>query len=365
MNISEKIVPYDGVTFDDVLLLPNFAEIKREEIDISTYLTPKIKLAIPFISSPMDTVTESKLAIALAKMGGIGFIHRNLSIQKQAEEIRLVKKENLLVGASVGIGSDLEERVFALIEAGSDVILVDSAHGFSKGIIEVVKLIKQKHPETEVIAGNIATANGAQALIDAGADAIRVGMGPGSICTTRIITGMGVPQITAIFEAVSVAHNAGIPVIADGGIIQSGDTVKALASGASTVMMGSLFAACEESPGEIVEINGKKYKSYRGMGSISAMEKGSAERYGQNAKKGKKMIAEGVEGLVPTKGTVQDFLDLFIGGLRSGMYYIGAKNIKEMWEKGKFIKITPASLTESHPHDILITETGGNYQIKK
>lgn len=383
-----------GLTFDDILLLPGYSDFSRSEINLSTNITKKIKLSLPFVSSPMDTVTESNLAIALAKLGGIGIIHRNLSIENQAKEVEKVKDQNLLVGAAIGTsnsrlpapesaanGGQVEQRMEALVKAGVDVVVVDSAHGFAKPIIDAVRFIKNKYT-VDVIAGNIATFDGAKALIEAGADGLRVGMGPGAICTTRIISGMGVPQITAITETVRAASSKKIPIIADGGIKYSGDIVKALAAGASTVMMGSFFAAAEESPGEIVELTPEKvphrfrsifhkkqesytFKEYRGMGSIGAMKKGTeikseGEFHGKDYSD-RVLVAEGVEGLVPVKGTIKELVDQALGGIKSGMYYVGAKTIDELWEKAKLIQITQASLTESHPHDVLITNAGENY----
>jgi IMP dehydrogenase len=372
-----------GLTFDDILLLPGYTEFSRSDIDLSTQLTKKISLKLPFVSAPMDTVTEHKLAISLAKLGGIGIIHRNLSAEDQASEVKKVKDAGELVGAAIGASTGFEERVDMLVKANVDIIVVDSAHGFTKGILETIKAIKQSYKDLEVIAGNIATYEGAEALINAGADALRVGMGPGAICTTRIISGMGVPQVTAIIETVRAAKPHGIPVIADGGIKYSGDMVKALALGASTVMMGSFFAAAEESPGEVSTLHRDqvpqrfqsifnhthetyKFKSYRGMGSVGAMEHGAkikseGEFHGKDYKD-RVLVAEGVEGLVPIKGTVQDLLDQAVGGIKSGMYYIGAKDLQELQHKAKFIQITQASLTESHPHSILVTNPGKNYQ---
>jgi IMP dehydrogenase len=328
----------------------------------------------------MDTVTESKLAIELAKLGGIGIVHRNLSIEDQAIEVKKVKNKKLLVGAAIGASGGFEDRIKALVKVGVDVVVVDSAHGYSKGVIETVKFIKKNYKNIDVIAGNIATFDGAKALIAEGADGLRVGMGPGAICTTRIISGMGVPQITAIREVFRVAEKFKVPVVADGGIKYSGDIVKALAAGASTVMMGGLFAASLEAPGKLVTLKQnelpsrfqkmshlKKYyqfKEYRGMGSEGAMKKGAKiksedEFHGKNYKD-RVLVAEGVEGLVLVKGKVSDFVDQMVGGMKSGMYYVGAKNIEELW-KAKFIQITQASLTESHPHDIFVTNPGKNY----
>lgn len=361
-NSFDKIIDTLGLTFDDVLLLPNYTEVKREDIDVSSHLTTKIKLEIPIICAPMDTVTDGKVAIILGKLGGLGIIHRNFTVEKQVSEIEKVKKENLLSAAAVGVGNELEDRVEALVNAGVDVLVIDSAHGFSKWVIEATKYISQKYKNITLISGSIATAAGAKALIDAGAQGLRVGMGPGSICTTRIVAGMGVPQITAILETTAVAKQYGIPVISDGGLRFSGDLVKALSAGASTVMTGSLFAGCVETPGKLIIQNGEKYKSYRGMGSVSAMKDGSAARYGQEYRKGqeKKLIAEGVEGLVSCKGTIEEVVTQLMGGLKAGMYYAGVKNIKELQTNTRLMRITQASLTESHPHDILLKSLFGN-----
>lgn len=379
-----------GLTFDDVLLLPGYSDFSRSDIDLSTQLTRRIRLSLPLVSSPMDTVTESKLAIALGKLGGIGIIHRNLSIEDQANEVKKVKKDpstgsgqkKLLVGAAVGAKEGYKQRVEALVKAGVDVIVVDSAHGFAKPIIDAILFIKRTYPKVDVIAGNIATFDAAKALIKAGADGLRVGMGPGAICSTRIISGMGVPQITAILEVVKVSKKEDIPVIADGGIKYSGDIVKALAAGASSVMMGSFFAQTSESPGRTIKLSKNEvsrrfqnifnltqktylFKEYRGMGSIASMRKGAeikgeGEFHGKDYKD-KVLVAEGVEGLVPIKGTVKELVDQAVGGIKSGLYYTGARSIKELWEKARFIQITQASLTESHPHSILVTNPGKNY----
>lgn len=381
ITLSVPILPI-GLTFDDVLLLPGYSDFTRDQIDLSTKLSRNIKLSIPLVSAPMDTVTESKLAIALAELGGIGIIHRNLSIADQVKEVAKVKKEKLLVGAAVGSGKNYQDRVKALAVAGVNVIVVDSAHGFAKPIIDATIYIKKNYPKIDVISGNIATVDGAKALAKAGADGLRVGMGPGAICTTRIISGMGVPQITALTDVVQVAKKEKIPVIADGGIKFSGDMVKALAVGASTCMMGSFFASTIESPGEVLMLRKEQvphrflsifdkgavkfsFKEYRGMGSKGAMEKGArikseGEFHGKDYKD-RKLIAEGVEGLVPVKGRVYDLVGQAIGGIKSGMYYVGAKNIEELWRKAKLIRITQASLTESHPHSVLITDPGENY----
>ena len=371
-----------GLTFDDILLLPGYSDFFRSDIDLSTQLTKRISIKIPLISSPMDTVTEARLAIALAKSGGIGIIHRNLTIEDQVAEAEKALAENLPVGLAVGASSGFEKRVSAMAESGVKLIVVDTAHGFAKHVIDTVIFIKQNYPEIDIIAGSIATADGAKALIDAGADGLRVGMGPGAICTTRIISGMGVPQVSALQSVVSVAKEAGIPVIADGGIKYSGDMVKALAVGANAVMMGSFFAAAAEAPGKTVMLhrdqvpqrfqsifqkdkNEYLFKEYRGMGSAGAIKRGMEihledEFHGKSYEDGV-LVAEGVEGLVPVKGSVQALVDQALGGIRSGFYYTGAKTIHELWEKAKFIQITQASLTESHPHDVLITNAGENY----
>lgn len=354
-----------GLAFDDVLILPGYSEIRRRETDLSTYLTSKIKLEIPFISSPMDTVTEEKLASALAKNGGIGIIHRNLSITEQLRQVKTVMGISKQACAAVGVGEDFENRVNSLVKAGVNILCVDSGHGLSKAVIEATAWIRKSFPEINLISGNVATAEGVKRLAEAGADAIRVGMGPGSICTTRVISGIGVPQFTAILNCVKEAKKHQVKIIADGGIKFSGDAVKALAAGADIVMMGSIFAASLEAPGELIEKNGKKYKYYRGMGSTKAMKEGSACRYGQESTVGiDKLIAEGVEGLVEYKGTVEEIMGQFIGGLRAGMYYIGAKNIAGLQAKARFIQITPASLGESHPHSIVIMNGERNYNIK-
>jgi len=380
-NHTDKIVA-TGITFDDVLLLPGYSDFRRQDISLKTRLTKSITIDLPFVSSPMDTVTESALAIALGKAGGIGIIHRNLTLEAQAEEVKKTKDAGVLVGAAIGASSGFEARAEALIAQNVDVVVIDTAHGYADYIIETIKYLKKTYPKTDVIAGSVATYDGAKALVEAGADGLRVGMGPGAICTTRIISGMGVPQITAILETHCAAKETGVPVIADGGIKYSGDMVKAFAAGAETVMMGSFFASCQEAPGEHVELPPEQvpsrfksilkqnkssytFKSYRGMGSIAAMEKGteikSEDEFHGKSYKDRVLVAEGVEGLVPVNGPVQSVVDQAVGGIRSGLYYVGAKTIEEVLRKGKFIQITQASLTESHPHDILVTNPGKNY----
>ena len=476
----------DGITFDDVLLVPSYSEVIPNQVDLTTYLTKKIKLNIPLMSAGMDTVTEHRMAIAMARQGGIGIIHKNMSIEEQAEEVDKVKRsENgvitdpfylspehtlkdadelmgkfrisgvpitegrklvgiitnrdlkfeedfskkikecmtsehlvtakegitmmeakrilakarveklpivdddfnlkglitikdiekqikypdsakdsmgrLLCGAAVGITANVLERVEALVNAKVDVFVLDSAHGHSANVIRCVKMIKEAFPEVQVIAGNVATGAATRDLIEAGADAVKVGIGPGSICTTRVVAGIGVPQVTAIMDCYAVAKEYGIPIIADGGIKYSGDMTKAIAAGGSVCMMGSIFAGCDESPGTFELYQGRKYKVYRGMGSIAAMENGSKDRYFQND--AKKLVPEGVEGRVAYKGTVEDTVFQLMGGLRSGMGYCGTQTVDELKENGRFIKISAASLKESHPHDIHITKEAPNYSV--
>ena len=475
----------EGITFDDVLLVPQYSEVTPNMIDLSTQLTKNIKLNIPLMSAGMDTVTEHRMAIAMARQGGIGIIHKNMSIEQQAEEVDKVKRsengvitdpfylhpdntladandlmgkfrisgvpitddngklvgiitnrdlkfeenfdrpisecmtsENLitapvgitldeakkilakarkeklpivdndfklrglitikdiekqikypasahdsqgrlLAGAAVGITANVMDRVQALVDAKVDCIVIDSAHGHSKNIITTLKNIKSAFPDLQVIAGNIATGAAAKALCEAGVDAVKVGIGPGSICTTRVVAGIGVPQITAVMDCYAVAKEYGIPIIADGGIKYSGDVTKALAAGGNVCMMGSMFAGCDESPGDFELYQGRKYKVYRGMGSISAMENGSKDRYFQE--NAKKLVPEGVEGRVAYKGSVEDTVFQLLGGLRSGMGYCGAQDIETLKETGRFVKISAASLKESHPHDISITKESPNY----
>ena len=476
----------EGITFDDVLLVPQYSQVIPNQVDLTTWLTKKIKLNIPMMSAGMDTVTGHAMAIAMARQGGIGIIHKNMSIEAQAEEVDKVKRsengvitdpfslspehtladaENLmakfkisgvpitegkklvgiitnrdlkfetdftkkikesmtseglvtakagitleeakkilgnarkeklpivdddfnlvglitikdiektikyplaakdaqgrlLCGAGVGITANVLDRVKALVEAKVDVVVLDSAHGHSENVLRCLRMIKEAYPELQVIAGNVATGKGAKDLIEAGADAVKVGIGPGSICTTRVVSGIGVPQITAIMDAYAVAKEYGIPIIADGGIKYSGDMTKAIAAGGNVCMMGSMFAGCEESPGMTELYQGRKYKVYRGMGSIAAMENGSKDRYFQQD--AKKLVPEGVEGRVAFKGSVEDTVFQLIGGIRSGMGYCGAKDIPTLQETGQFVKISAASLKESHPHDIHITKEAPNYSI--
>jgi len=486
----EEIEIFEGLTFDDVLLVPQYSEVLPHEVDVSTWLTKRIKLNIPIISAAMDTVTESRMAIALAREGGIGIIHRNMGIEEQAREVERVKKsesgmimnpvtvtpdttvktaleimeryrisgvpvvsdgnklvgiltnrdlrfikptdyhkpvsefmtkENLIVakervtleeateilhrhkieklpivdkegrlvglitlkdivkkqkypnackdefgrlrvGAAVGTGADTKDRVSALVYAGVDVIVVDTAHGHSKRVLQTVEMIKSEYPQVDVIAGNVATGEAVEDLIKAGADAVKVGVGPGSICTTRVIAGVGVPQVTAIMLAYKVAKKYGVPIIADGGIRYSGDIVKALAVGASAVMLGNLLAGTEEAPGEVIYYQGRAYKAYRGMGSLGAMmSRMSTDRYGQE--KMEKFVPEGIEGRVPYRGRLSDVIFQLVGGLRSGMGYLGARNIEELRQKAKLVRITWAGYKESHVHDVIITKEAPNYWV--
>ena len=478
----------EGITFDDVLLVPAYSQVIPNQVDVTTWLTKKIKLNIPLMSAGMDTVTEHRMAIAMARQGGIGIIHKNMSIEAQADEVDKVKRsENgvitdpfslspehtladanelmakfrisgvpitegkklvgiitnrdlkfetdftkkikesmtseglvtapegitleeakkilakarkeklpivdkdfnlkglitikdiektikyplaakdtqgrLLCGAGVGITANVLDRVAALAEAKVDVIVLDSAHGHSENVLRCLRMIKEAYPDLQVIAGNVATGEATRALIEAGADAVKVGIGPGSICTTRVVAGIGVPQITAIMDCYAAAKEYGIPVIADGGIKYSGDMTKALAAGANVCMMGSLFAGCDEAPGTFELYQGRKYKVYRGMGSLAAMENGSKDRYFQEG--AKKLVPEGVEGRVAYKGTLEDTVFQMIGGIRSGMGYCGCPTIEDLKEKGQFVKISAAALRESHPHDIHITKEAPNYSIEE
>lgn len=374
-TLQSKIVSLEGLSFDDVLLLPNYSETRRRDINLRINLHPEIELKLPIVSSPMDTVTEDKMAITMAENGGLGVIHRNLSIEKQVAMIKRVKttrivnktsaavdkKGRLLVAATVGSGDDLKDRAKEIIQEGVDVVVIDSGHGYSKSIIDILRYIKKTYPKKIVMAGNVSTYDGAKALIKEQADILRVGMGPGSICSTRIITGMGTPQVTAIRETMRATIGTQVAVIADGGIKQIGDIAKALGFGARAVMLGSLLARLEESPGKIITIKGKKYKEYRGMGSMTAMQKGSAERYGQIRNGKRKLIAEGVEGFVPYKGKTSDFLYQIEGSLKSAFYYLGAKNSNQFFTKARFIKISSAGFVESHPHSIIVEDPGENY----
>lgn len=344
-----------ALTFNDVLLMPAYSEILPSQVNVETKLGPSLKLQTPILSAAMDTVTTSRMAIAMAKNGGLGVIHKNLSIQAEANEVQLVKQADCLCAAAVGPGPDLQARAQALVEAGVDALVLDTAHGHSRGVIDGIRNLKAWFPEITLIAGNIATKTAAKALIEAGADVVKVGIGPGSICTTRIVAGVGVPQLTAILEVAEITRPLGIGLIADGGIGQSGDITKALAAGADAVMLGSLLAGTKEAPGEVIESSGRSWKYYRGMGSIAAMAEGSKDRYAQaDISEGKKLVAEGVEGRTAYRGELGPVLYQLTGGLRSGMGYLGASNLGELRQNAQFVQITPAGLKESQVHDSVL-----------
>ena len=354
----------ESLTFDDVLLLPQYSEILPSETDISLSLTAKINLKAPFLSSAMDTVTESKMAIAMAKSGGIGIIHRNLNIKQQTKEIAKVKKKKLFVGAAVGTNNEDIERAKSLIANGCDLIVIDTAHGHSKKVLKILSKLKKIDYSIPLCVGNIATGEAAKKLYNSGADIIKIGIGPGSICTTRMVAGIGVPQISAILEVKNALKNKKIKIISDGGIKFSGDIAKALAAGADAIMMGSIFAGTDESPGKKFRYKGKIYKHYRGMGSIGAMSSGSANRYFQkNFKDKSKFVPEGVEGRVEYKGSLSKIIYQLKGGLRSSMGYIGAKNLNQITRNAKFIKITKAGFYESMVHSVEMTQKTINYKL--
>ena len=354
----------ESLTFDDVLIKPKYSEVLPSETDISFNLTKKISLRVPFLSSAMDTVTESNMAIAIATEGGIGVIHRNLTIKKQTNELLKVKKRKLSVGAAIGTNQEDLDRAKSLIDNGCDLLVIDTAHGHSKKVLNILSKLKKIYSKTPICAGNIATGEAANKLYNSGADIIKVGIGPGSICTTRMVAGIGVPQISAIMEVKDSMKNKKIKIISDGGIKFSGDIAKALAAGADAIMMGSIFAGTDESPGKKFKINGKFYKNYRGMGSIGAMSSGSASRYFQkNFKDKSKFVPEGVEGRVEYKGNVSKIIYQMKGGLRSSMGYIGAKNLSQIRKNAKFIKITKAGFYESMVHSVEMTQKTINYKL--
>ena len=368
-----------GLTFDDVLLIPAESHVLPNEVKLDTKLAPNLQLHIPLISAGMDTVTEGNMAIAMAENGGLGVIHKNLSIEAQVEEVKKAKRKTvdpnlphpavddqgrLLAAAAVGVTSDTFERAESLLEAGADAIVIDTAHGHSAGVLRKIKEIREHFPNATLIAGNVATGEGTAALFDAGVDVVKVGIGPGSICTTRIVAGVGVPQITAIYDAASVAQKYGKKIIADGGIKYSGDVVKALAAGGNAVMLGSMFSGTTEAPGAIFTNEGKQFKSSRGLGSVGAMSQqhGSSDRYFQGGvNEANKLVPEGVEALVPYKGDVSNIIYQIDGGLRAGMGYVGAGTIEELIENSQFVQITNAGLRESHPHDIQMAKEAPNY----
>ena len=353
----------EALTFDDVTLAPKYSEILPSEVDTSVNLTKNFKLKIPLLSSAMDTVTESKMAIAIAKAGGIGVIHRNLDVKKQILEIQKVKKQKLLVGAAVGAGPKELERAKAIIQEGVDLIVVDTAHGHTKKVGEMIKFInKIRNNKIALCAGNIATPEAAKYLIKLGVDIIKVGIGPGSICTTRLVAGIGVPQLSAILSVRNGLKNKNVKIISDGGIKYSGDLAKAFAAGADAVMIGSLFAGTDEAPGKLIKKNGKLFKSFRGMGSVGAMNKGSADRYFQTKQKdASKYVPEGVEGFAKYKGDVGNIIYKLIGGLRSSMGYLGSKEITKLRIKPNFVKITKAGFYESMVHNVDVIKSDGKY----
>ena len=378
MSMMNGKILKEGYTFDDVLLVPAYSTVVPAEVSLETKLTDKIKLKIPVTSAAMDTVTEDKMSIALASLGGLAFIHKNMSIEAQCEMVKTVKNAiiedefkdsaavdsqgRLLVGAAVGVAGNTMDRVRELVKAGVDIITVDSAHGHSKGVIDYVRKIRNEFMDLDIVGGNVVTAQAAIDLVYAGASVIKVGVGPGSICTTRVVAGVGVPQLTAINDIFEVVKRYNIGVIADGGIKLSGDIVKALAAGGDVVMLGGLLAGTEETPGDVVEANGKQVKSYVGMGSLSAMKRGSSDRYFQGGEKElKKLVPEGIEGTVPYKGEMRNVIHQMMGGLRSGMGYVGCKTIRELKNDARFVKISNAGLKESHPHDVDNIKEAPNY----
>ena len=379
MSLWETKFAKKGLTFDDVLLIPAESHVLPNEVKLDTKLAPNLQLHIPLISAGMDTVTEGNMAIAMAENGGLGVIHKNLSIEVQVEEVKKAKGKTvdpnlphpavddqgrLLAAAAVGVTSDTFERAESLLEAGADAIVIDTAHGHSAGVLRKIKEIREHFPNATLIAGNVATGEGTAALFDAGVDVVKVGIGPGSICTTRIVAGVGVPQITAIYDAASVAQKYGKKIIADGGIKYSGDVVKALAAGGNAVMLGSMFSGTTEAPGTIFTNEGKQFKSYRGMGSVGAMSQqhGSSDRYFQGGvNEANKLVPEGVEALVPYKDDVSNIIYQIDGGLRAGMGYVGAGTIDELIENSQFVQITNAGLRESHPHDVQMAKEAPNY----
>src|SRR5205809_958916 len=402
--LEQEVLPV-GLTFDDVLLIPAESSVLPKEIDVSTRLTERIALNIPLVSAAMDTVTESRTAIAMAQEGGIGIVHRNMSVWAQAGEeakeilhqhriekllvvdddfqlkglitVKDIEKKiqypnackdergRLRVGAAVGVGADWEERVEALTRAGADLIAVDTAHGHSKNVLDVVSQIRRRYPDLDLAAGNVATTEGTSALIQAGANVVKVGVGPGSICTTRVVSGVGIPQITAIGSCSKAAARYSVPIIADGGIKYSGDITKALAAGAHSVMIGSLFAGTEESPGETILYQGRTYKVYRGMGSLGAMKQGSKDRYSQaHVADSNKLVPEGIEGQVPYKGSLSFNIHQLVGGLRAGMGYVGCRDVATLRAKARFMQVTAAGLREGHVHDVFITNEAPNYRLE-
>jgi IMP dehydrogenase len=369
-----------ALTYDDVLLVPQFSEILPSDIDLKSELLPGLFLHTPILSSAMDTVTENRMAIEMALNGGLGVIHKNMDIDRQVEQLSAVKsyqydtkkfsnastdeQGRLLVACATGVGTEGYDRAVSLIKNACDIIVLDTAHGHSARVGETIKRIKSDYPQVRIIGGNIATAQACQFLVDCGADAVKIGVGPGSICTTRIIAGIGFPQLQSLLNCSEYCRNNNIPMIADGGIKYSGDIVKALAAGSSAVMLGSLLAGTDESPGDKIEMNGKIYKSYRGMGSLPAMKKGSKERYGQDNVTDKKLVPEGVEAGVEYKGSVKDILGQLIGGIKSGMGYLGVSKLSNLYAHSRFIKLSANGLAENHPHSVTMTKNNLNYSQK-
>ncbi|MCF6514611.1 guanosine monophosphate reductase [Lactobacillus sp. S2-2] len=377
MNNWENKFGKKGLTFDDVLLIPAASDVLPGQVSLKTKLGNNLQLNIPIISAGMDTVTESDLAIKMAENGGLGVVHKNMTIEEQAAEVKKVKDAkvtgeepaidengNYLVAAAVGVSHDTFERATALFDAGADAIVIDTAHGHSKGVIDKIGEIRKQFSDKTLIAGNVATAQATRDLFDTGVDIVKVGIGPGSICTTRVVAGVGVPQITAAFDAAEVAKEYGKQIIVDGGMQYSGDVIKAMAAGGNAVMLGSMLAGTTEAPGEIfTAVDGNQYKTYRGMGSISAMEQGSSDRYFQgDVKEEKKLVPEGIEGQTAYKGDVTDVIFQILGGIRSGMGYTGSRTIDDLINHAQFVQITGAGLRESHPHDVVITKEAPNYK---
>jgi IMP dehydrogenase len=356
----------EGLAFDDVLLIPARSDIRPSQVTTRSFLTRELALDVPILSAAMDTVTEARMAIALGRLGGMGVIHRNLSVDDQAAQVKECKAAGVRAGAAVGVSGDADDRVAALVAAGVDVIFVDTAHGHSPAVIRMVEKVKARH-RVQVVGGNVATGEAAEELAAAGADGIKVGMGPGAICTTRVVAGAGMPQITAIYDCANAAAKSGIPICADGGIQESGDIAKAIGAGAHTVMLGGLLAGVDESPGEVTDTADGRFKSYRGMGSLGAMQvrQGSRDRYGQqDVAEFSKLVPEGIEGRVPARGPLTPLVYQLVGGLRLGMGYVGAATIEDLRTKARFVRISGAGLRESHPHDVQITSEAPNYRVR-
>ena len=361
-----------ALTFDDVLLVPGPSEVLPGEVDVSTRLAPGLPLGIPVLSAAMDTVTEGAMALAMGRLGGLGVIHRNLPIAQQVSELAEVKRQGFRVGAAVGAGPEAIERAHALTAAGADALFVDTAHGHAARVLDTVRALVARFPQTPIVAGNVASGDGAMALADAGAAAIKVGVGPGSICTTRVVAGVGVPQLTAVSNAARAVMGYAVTIIADGGIRHSGDVVKAIAAGAHAVMLGGMLAGTDAAPGEWLEHQGRRYKRYRGMGSLGAMVQGAGarDRYAQggtgaDAPEPQKLVPEGVEAAVPYRGTLSEVVHQLVGGLRAGMGYVGAANIEALRAYDRFVRITSAGLGESHIHDVLLTHEAPNYNHRR